>query len=112
MSNMIWVTFQREGIHFYPDAPEEVSFLRNPHRHVFHFKVWIEVYHNNRDVEFFIFKRWLESMYHNNLLQLDYKSCEMLADELSAPILLQYPNRKVIIEVSEDLENGCYKEYA
>ncbi len=41
IDRMIWVTFQREGIHQYPDAPEEVAFLRHPHRHVFHLKVWI-----------------------------------------------------------------------
>ena len=39
----IWVTFQKEGIHKYPDAPDEVDFLRYPHRHMFHFKVQIEV---------------------------------------------------------------------
>ena len=54
----IWVTFQKEGIHKYPDAPDEVDFLRYPHRHIFHFKVQIEVFNDDRDIEFFIFKRW------------------------------------------------------
>ena len=43
----IWVTFQKEGIHKYPDAPDEVDFLRYPHRHMFHFKVQIEVYNDD-----------------------------------------------------------------
>ena len=56
----IWVTFQKEGIHKYPDAPKEVEFLKYPHRHIFKFKVAIEVFHGDRDIEFFIFKRCLE----------------------------------------------------
>ena len=107
----IWVTFQKEGIHKYPDAPDEVDFLRYPHRHIFHFKVEIEVDHDDRDIEFFIFKRWLESLYQDNVLELDYKSCEMMADDLAKKIKDKYPQRKLIIEVSEDGENGSRTEY-
>ena len=58
--SMIWVTFRREGIHKYPAALEEekladVSFLGYPHRHMFHFKVWIQVRHNDREIEFIQF---------------------------------------------------------
>ena len=107
----IWVTFQKEGIHKYPDAPDEVDFLRYPHRHMFHFKVQIEVYNDDRDIEFFIFKRWLESLYADDILQLDYKSCEMMADELYDHISQKHPGRSVKIQVSEDGENGCDIEY-
>jgi len=98
---MIWVTFQREGIHRYPDAPEEVSFLRHPHRHNFQFRVSIEVSHQNREIEFLMFKRELESLYGEGTLELDGKSCEMLADDLYGHISERYPNREVWIEVSE-----------
>ena len=107
----IWVTFQKEGIHKYPDAPDEVDFLRYPHRHIFHFKVEIEVHHDDRDIEFFIFKRWLESLYADNILQLDYKSCEMISDDLARKIKDKYPGRRLAIDVSEDGENGCHVEY-
>ena len=107
----IWVTFQKEGIHKYPDAPDEVDFLRYPHRHMFHFKVQIEVYNDDRDIEFFIFKRWLESLYADDILQLDYKSCEMMADDLAKQIKDKYPDRQLSIDVSEDGENGCHVEY-
>ena len=93
----IWVTFQKEGIHKYPDAPDEVDFLRYPHRHMFHFKVQIEVYNDDRDIEFFIFKRWLESLYADDTLQLDYKSCEMMADDLAKQIKDKYPDRRLSI---------------
>ena len=112
----IWVTFQREGIHCFPAAAEDpkladVAFLANPHRHIFHFRVAIDVFHDDRELEFIQFKRWLESLYVNTVLQLDYKSCEMIADDLYAQIAAKYPDRDVLIEVSEDGENGCYVEY-
>jgi len=115
----IWVTFQKEGIHCYPDAatnPQlntgdeyDVSFLASPHRHIFHFRVFIDVWHNDRDIEFIQFKRWLESLYSNSnaVLKLDFKSCEMIADDLYIQIASRYPGRTVTIEVSEDGENGC-----
>ena len=120
-AKMIWVTFRKEGIHKYPAALDDpklatgdrydVSFLGYPHRHIFHFKVAIEVFHDDRDIEFIQFKRWIEDMYSEGTLKLDYKSCEMIADDLYEQIALRYPNRFVIIEVSEDGENGCRIEY-
>ena len=112
----IWVTFQREGIHCFPAAATDpkladVAFLASPHRHIFHFRVAIDVFHDDRELEFIQFKRWLESLYVNTVLQLDYKSCEMIADDLYTQIAAKYPNRDVWIEVSEDGENGCYVEY-
>lgn len=110
----IWVKFSKEGIHKYPAALEDpnladVSFLGYPHRHIFHFRVSINVFHNDRDIEFIQFKRWLEGLYSgtNSALQLDFKSCEMIADDLYVQINSRYPGRHVIISVSEDDENGC-----
>jgi len=107
----IWVTFQKEGIHKYPDAPKGVEFLRYPHRHIFHFRVELEVFHDDREVEFILFKRELENLYSNDILQLDYKSCEMMADDLANYIQLNYPNRDLVISVSEDNENGAISYY-
>ena len=38
---------------------------------------------------------------------VDYKSCEMLSDELHAKIKERYPGRRMAISVSEDGENGA-----
>ena len=103
----IWVTFQKEGIHKYPDAPEGVEFLAYPHRHIFHFRVDLQVFHDDRDVEFILFKRELEGLYNEGTLQLDYKSCEMMADDLAEYIQENYPGRDLKISVSEDNENGA-----
>ena len=119
----IWVTFRKEGIHKYPAAATDpglatgdeydVSFLASPHRHIFHFRVCIDVLHNDRDIEFIQFKRWLEGLYNNQnaVLKLDHKSCEMMADDLYIQIADRYPGRTVWIEVSEDGENGCEIRY-
>ena len=117
----IWVTFQKEGIHCYPAAATDpalktgdeydVSFLGAPHRHIFHFRVWISVVHNDRDIEFIQFKRWLEKLYREGTVQLDYKSCEMMSDDLYLEIAARYPGRSVWIEVSEDGENGALIKY-
>ena len=127
----IWVTFAKEGVHMYPGADtdpklatgdwDDVSFLGHPHRHIFHFRVRIQVRHNDRDIEFIQFKRWLERLYSggntegtkgetstdNDVLVLDYKSCEMIADDLYTQISNKYPGRFVEISVAEDNENGC-----
>jgi uncharacterized protein YqgQ len=108
---LIWVTFQKEGIHCYPAAPEGVEFLKHPHRHMFHFRVGIQVFHDDRELEFILFKRELEALYADETLQLDYKSCEMMAEDLAKYIIGQYPNRFLEIEVSEDGENGCKVTY-
>ena len=51
-TDMIWVTFRKEGIHKYPAAltdpklatggADDVSFLGYPHRHIFHFKIYLK----------------------------------------------------------------------
>jgi len=121
MNRCIWVTFSKEGVHKYPGADtdpnlatgdwDDVSFLGVPHRHIFHFKVWIEVFHDDRDIEFIQFKRWLESLYNEEVIQLNNKSCEMIADNLAEQIQDRYPGRFVKISVAEDNENGCEMDY-
>tara|TARA_B100001057_G_scaffold371212_1_gene375261 strand:- start:2472 stop:2945 length:474 start_codon:yes stop_codon:yes gene_type:complete len=113
----IWVTFRKEGIHLYPAAKDDpalatgdwddVSFLGVAHRHIFHFKVRIQVEHNDRDIEFIQFKRWLERLYDDSVIELNHKSCEMIADDLYEQISAKYPSRFVEIDVAEDGENGC-----
>ena len=120
-NKMIWVTFNKEGMHKYPAAltdpalatgdEYDVSFLGYPHRHIFHFKVWIGVTHDDRDIEFIQFKRWLLNLYKDSILALDYKSCEMMSQDLYDMISQKYPNREVWIEVSEDGENGSFIKY-
>jgi hypothetical protein len=74
--------------------------------------VAIEVFHDDRDIEFIQFKRWLENLYGKGTLELDYKSCEMIGADLYQQINSKYPNREVTIDVSEDGENGATMTWA
>ena len=113
----IFVKFQKEGIHCYPAAATDpalatgdeydVSFLANPHRNMFHFHVTVQVFNNDRDIEFIQFIRCLENLYAYGTLELNHKSCEMISDDLYDQIAARYPDRSIVINVSEDDENGA-----
>jgi hypothetical protein len=115
--SFIFVTFQKEGIHMYPAAATDpklatgdwldVSFLGTPHRHIFHFRVEMQVFHDDRDQEFIQVKRRIEHWYNQHILSLKHKSCEMMARELYEHCIEVWPARDFVIEVSEDGENGC-----
>ena len=116
-TRQIWVTFQREGIHLYHaaiDDPalatgkwDDVSFLGYAHRHIFHFRVSIDVQNNDTDIEFLQFKRWLESLYSVGPLALNHRSWELIAEELAASINQKYPGRNITVSVAEDTEDGA-----
>lgn len=104
----IWVTTSFVGFHYWSDAPDEVDFLRNVHRHVFHVKVCVEVTHCDRQVEFFLLKKDVnkhcQELFEGRTFPY---SCEMIAQSLVG-LLNQY---KVLwVEVSEDGENGARVE--
>jgi hypothetical protein len=115
------VQFQKEGYHCFPEAATDpafktddyydVSHLAHKHMHYFFIKVWLQVTHSNRQVEFIQFRRWLESMYSNGTLELNNKSCEMLAEDLYAIVAARYPGVEIRIDVSEDNINGAYLEF-
>lgn len=112
ITRKIKVSFQKEGIHRYPAAGVDpklspVAFLAYPHRHIFHFYVTVSVVHNDRDIEFIMLKRELEALYTSGTMECDYKSCEMLAEELIDYLVSHYPNRTISVEVYEDDENGA-----
>ena len=117
----VYCSFVKEGYHCFPEAATDpqyatgdyldVSHLATRHFHYFHFKVWVEVTHENRQVEFIQLRRWLESLYDNNTLELNNQSCEMLSDALYATIYSKYPV-DINIDVSEEGINGSYTEYS
>lgn len=116
----VYVPFVKEGYHMFPEAATDpkyatgdhmdVSHLGLRHFHYFHFKVWVEVTHANRDIEFIQLRRWLESLYDTGALELNAKSCEMLSDDLHKVIFAKYPVA-IRIDVAEDGINGSYTEY-
>lgn len=111
MTNFIWITTQKEMFHKYPEAPKGVRFLKSLHRHMFKFKVYIEVKNVSRDVEFILFKRYVGELLIKIDKDLRNKSCEMLSNHLAYKIGKKYKGRDIKIEVSEDGENGSEYYY-
>ena len=116
----IYVNFQKVGFHRYPAAgtdPQlcsageyDVSYLAARHRHLFKFNVQIEIFHNDRELEFHQVLTYCESLFENTI-EIDSKSVEMLADDLYLQLANRYPGRNMKIGVSEDGECGCVIEY-
>lgn len=105
----VYCTVFFEATHNWPECPfDEVSYLRSPHRHVFHIKAYKRVFHDDRDVEFIMLKHEIEN-YLNNVYsthELGATSCEMLGR------LLMEQFKLYKVEVSEDGENGAVVEEA
>ena len=109
----IRVRTEFEGFHFYPGASKinpKIAFLEKEHRHMFKVEIKISVTHLDRELEFFLVKWALQDFIKSG--NQNHKSCEMMADDLHGQISSKYTDRKIWIEVSEDGENGCLKQYA
>lgn len=102
----IYVTLEHEFVHRYKDAPNEVVYLRNYHRHLAHIKVQVEVFHDDREIEFIMLKHELQNYLAMFKKQLD-SSCESLAKDLLRYMQSHYGDRDIMIIVNEDNENGC-----
>ena len=114
MKTSVIVRLAVDGMHNFPAASElfpEVGFLSLSHRHMFHIEAKKEVFHDDRDVEFIMFKRdiqdYLKQMYYKPESRIHLfgpMSCEMIAKQ----ILNQF--NCTAVSVWEDLENGAIVE--
>ena len=98
-----------EGIHRYVDAPEEVKFLRNYHRHLFHVTIKIQLFKGDRELEFFVVQRALRpliKLWFATHMNYNDTSCETAAKTIHYIVQMQYANRAVSVQVMEDGENG------
>lgn len=97
------------GFHCWPEAPQEVAFLRFLHRHVFTVRVRVAVGHHDRQVEFFILQNDVGNVISNNLLphleQERRMSCEDMALFISRFLVNVHGYTVTQISVSEDDEN-------
>ncbi len=117
----VYTTFQKSGYHYFPGADTnpvtatgdqyDVSHLGTRHMHYFNFKVWVEVTHSNRQIEFIQLRRWIENLYSEKQIEVDHKSCEMLAEDLYTKLSAKYPGVEIRIDVSEEGINGAYVEF-
>jgi len=105
MSTQIYIQTRFEAQHRWVDAPEDVVFLRNWHRHVFHVKLGMPVKHDNRDIEFFQLKRLLDDYLESGHPVLATKQFELSCEHIASLVLCRF--RGIYCEVSEDGENGA-----
>lgn len=109
MKTNIIINTQVEGVHSWPECNiEQVSFLKHPHRHMFHICCKKEVSHDDRDIEiiklkrrinFFLYHHYYEPKSHH--CNFENMSCEMIARKLMVEFKLNY------CSVLEDGENGA-----
>ena len=111
LTTNVIVKLEIEGLHNWPAADQvfpEVGFLSHMHRHKWFITAKKKVNHDDRDVEFIMFKRdiieYLEHEYFNfesRTHEFGAKSCEMLAKEIMEEFDCVY------VSVFEDNENGA-----
>ena len=114
----IIVRTEFEGLHSWKNAPEEVSYLKNQHRHIFHVEATISVTHNDRELEFIMVKHEINSAIsdhiahcvevaeHDDTHEVNLGSCEMMCDVILGHLQNKYGPRYYDIKVFEDGENG------
>lgn len=112
--SFIRIRTQFEGYHHYPNASKidpRIEFLEHDHRHMFHVEVEIQVFDDDRELEFFLCKWALNDFIQSG--QMNHKSCEMIArDILDNHIIPSYgDHRKVEVVVSEDGESDGIIRY-
>lgn len=109
MKTKIFIRTSFEACHRWKDAPPAVSFLRNYHRHVFHVKVEFAVSHADRQLEFFMVRRAVDSYLKRTFAGRSFDhSCEHIAQELVSYLYLADHTSSVLsVEVNEDNENGA-----
>lgn len=107
----VWCSLQFEGLHYWPSAPSKVSFLRHPHRHLFHVRVEVSVQHSDRDVEFILMRRHVQDLVAGfDPMEPKQWSCEVWAHVIGDALISEgYAVQE--IEVSEDGENGARLRY-
>lgn len=113
LQRYIIVRGQYDGFHKYEHAPEEVAFLKNLHRHLFKWEAEIQVFHDDRELEFFM----VQALINREILPfctqlLDLGSCEQQAERILKGLINAYgTDRSYLIGVSEDGENGARVTY-
>jgi hypothetical protein len=116
----VYTTLQKEGYHSFPEAAtlpnfatgdiSDVSHLSFKHMHYFSIRIWVQVSHSNRDIEFIQLRRWVDNYFGATPIDFGNRSCEMIAEDLSLELAEAYPSSELRIEVAEDNINGALIE--
>lgn len=109
----VWCTTTFEGWHCWGDAPDQYAYLRDSHRHLFHFRAEVQVSSDDRQIEFIELKHRVEQVIlDGRIVSRDFTmptehSCEAMARFVLGYLVGLYPTQFVEVTVSEDGENGA-----
>ena len=114
---VLWITTSYIGWHKYPDAPDDVSYLRYPHRHKFNVRAEFNVPDtSDRYLEFHMVEKTVKDsigivfvshgMLDDNGNPIDVGSCEHQAKLFGEEIHRIYPEL-TSVSVDEDGECGA-----
>jgi hypothetical protein len=105
------VGWKFEEFHAWEQAPDEVGFLRFPHRHIFHVRARVQQFEGDRELEYFILRAKVRDIV-NDMLETKWErprgmSCEAAARHIKRQLEITFPDRLVRVSLYEDGENGC-----
>jgi len=103
----IWVTGSIVGWHKWKEAPPEVGYLRNLHRHKFNWRAEVFVSPNkDRQLEFHLVQQAIA--HHANAMDnFNFGSCESIANAISDIIWKHVGHFNHNVTVDEDNECGA-----
>jgi hypothetical protein len=102
------VQFDVVGFHCWPEAPAHRDYLSTTHRHRFYFRVAVDVFHADRELEFHDLLDFCKA--HVPAAESDWgrDSCEEAATKLGVAIRNKYgAARAVTVSCFEDNEVGA-----
>ena len=101
------VRLQVEGLHRWKDAKDKcpaMSILSDMHRHVFHIECEKKVTHTDRDVEFILIKRRIESFIEAKWGRSPAHFHDLSCESIALALVIEFG--LTMCQVLEDNENG------
>ena len=107
-----------KGTHYWNKAEAPVKFLSNEHAHDFNIYIECDVYHDDRDLEFYILRNKIleifkeEFEYNGLMFVFGNASCETIAKTIYKQLELAYGKRDWLIKISEEgIQGAIYNGY-
>jgi len=113
MQSKIEVRVQQRFMHRWKRAPKHRDYLRTYHPHNFEFRLELQVFEDDRELEFHDVQDWLWQVIFDNVDAWHDASCETIARHVVTYAKEKYGNnREIEVEVWEDTTVGGKVKYA
>ena len=119
MTLTTWVVVRHrfDALHHWPNAPVHRAYLGQDHRHLFHVEMRIQVFDDDRALEFHDILKKLQREWcvpgtrADGMNDIGAMSCEMVAKSILSAARREYDKRAMKVSVFEDGENGAIVEW-